>query len=90
MPRPCRAVAAATVLFGLGWVAGHAQARQPDFEIVVNAPTGETKISCVRGCTLHWVERGVPDALTPSPTFTYACNGANGCASGRVGGWIER
>jgi hypothetical protein len=90
MLRPIRALVAASMLFGLGWMAGHAQTRQPDFEIVVNAPTGDTKIACVRGCTLHWVERGIPDTVKPGPTFSYGCTAANGCSSGRVGGWVER
>ena len=34
---------------------------RPDFELIVNAPAGETRIECVRGCGLLWVERGIAD-----------------------------
>src|SRR5213592_2352183 len=33
--------------------------REPDFELVVDAPAGPTTITCVRGCRLMWVERGI-------------------------------
>jgi hypothetical protein len=53
-----RRVVAAAGLIALSWTIGNAQSRQPDFELLVNAPAGETRIECVRGCTLMWVERG--------------------------------
>jgi hypothetical protein len=36
-------------LIGAGWTIGQAQSRQPDFELIVNAPGGDTTIECVRG-----------------------------------------
>ena len=36
-------------LVGIGWMAGKAQTSEPDFEVIVNAPSGETTIECVRG-----------------------------------------
>jgi hypothetical protein len=81
---------AVAVLICLGWVAGRAQASQPTFEIVVDAPAGETTIQCVRGCALSWVERGVnPNAQTMA-TFTFKCNAPSGrCSSNKVGGWLK-
>ncbi len=60
-------VVLAVTLVLAGWAVGKGQAVAPDFELVVDAPGGETTIQCVRGCTLAWVERGVlpqrhPDA----------------------------
>jgi hypothetical protein len=83
-------VAIAAALVAAGWVIGRAQTASPDFELVVNAPVGETTIRCERGCKLVWVERGV-GAAEPQPTFTFSCrNSADArCSSARVGGWID-
>lgn len=88
----CRVFIAAG-LITLGWVAGHSQASQPDFELIVNSPKGETTVECRRGCKLAWVERGDPASKTPAPTFTYGCNGgdaAQRCSSARIGGWVTK
>jgi hypothetical protein len=81
----------ALALVGAGWAAAKAQTSSADFEIVVNAPVGETTIECVRGCGLAWVERGDPGG-PGSPTFTYRCSGGTvtRCSSSRVGGWITQ
>jgi len=42
-------------LVGLGWAAAKAQTPAPNFELIVDAPAGETTIQCARGCTLMWV-----------------------------------
>ncbi len=75
-------------LVGLGWAAGRAQSATPEFELLVNAPQGETVIECVRGCKLQWTERGLNPNDTPTPKFTYACRGADRCSSGRIAGWV--
>jgi hypothetical protein len=72
-----------------GWMAGRAQTANPDFELVVSAPGGETSIECVRGCDLRWVERGLNPSGGAIPKFTFRC-GASQCSSGRVGGWLRR
>jgi hypothetical protein len=78
-------------LIGLGWVAGRAQTTQPDFELVVNSPVGETTVECVRGCDLKFVERGLNPNSKAMPTFTFRCNGrAERCSSLKIGGWIRR
>lgn len=81
-------------LVSAGWVAGRAQkAGSWDFEISVNAPAGDTTVTCVRGCSLAWVERSVSGdpTLSGSETFRYGCRSATGrCQSGRVGGWIVK
>ena len=86
--------AIAAGLIGLGWAAGKAQTAQPDFELIVDSPTGETSVTCVRGCGMAWVERG----FDPNPetklisTFTFKCSNSLGlrCSSGKIGGWIKR
>ena len=82
----------ALALVALGWAAGKAQTAAPDFELVVNSPSGETTVECRRGCELAWVERGVNPAAKLMPTFMYGCsNTPNGrCSSARIGGWIKR
>ena len=77
---------------GLGWAAARAQTAGPDFEIVVDAPVGSTTITCVKGCNLSWVERGVNPNATPTATFQYNCGGGavQRCFSGKVGGWAVR
>lgn len=79
----------ALLLVALGWAAGRAQAPQPDFELIVDAPTGQTNVQCKRGCELAWVERGHQTASGQS-TFTFACTGTERCSSYRIGGWIKQ
>ena len=80
----------AVVLIFIGWAVGRAQSPEPAFELVVNAPVGETTIECVKGCELVWVARGVNPNDTPKPTFTFKCGNMQRCSSGRVGGWLTR
>jgi hypothetical protein len=78
----------AVILIFLGWAVGRAQTSAPAFELIVDAPGGETSIKCVKGCELGWVERGVNANATPMTTFAYRCT-APRCSSGRVGGWLN-
>jgi hypothetical protein len=79
----------ALALVGFGWMAAKAQSTTPDFELVVDAPSGATSVRCVRGCSLAWVERGLDPNSGAFPTFDYSCT-APRCASGRIGGWTTR
>lgn len=89
MVSPGLRIAVVAGLVGIGWVAGSAQGSQPTFEIVVDAPAGETTIQCVRGCALSWVERGVNPDAQANGTFTFKCNSPSGrCSSLKVGGWV--
>ena len=81
-------VVVAAILMFMGWAIGRAQTSAPSFELVVDAPRGETTVRCVRGCELAWVERGVRADVAPTATFTYRCTGPR-CSSGRVGGWVN-
>jgi hypothetical protein len=86
-----RTLAVAVTMLALGWSAGRSQApAPPDFELLVDAPPGETTIECVRGCALAWVQRGVNPSAVPIPKFTYSCSGSARCSSGRVGGWTRQ
>ena len=84
-------IALAVTLVAIGWVAGMAQPRNPDFEIIVDAPAGPTNIQCVRGCDLSWVERGLHANAVRNSTFSFVCSGpsVSRCTSGKVGGWIK-
>ena len=86
MTRLLLKVTLAFALIATGWAA-KAQVREPDFELVVEAPGGPTTIRCVRGCTLAWVERGLNPNSAPSSSFEFACSGAR-CSSFKVGGWV--
>jgi hypothetical protein len=83
-------------LVGLGWTVGRAQSPTPDFEVTVEASgTGEgagATITCIRGCSLVWAERGINPNSRPQPTFHFGCNGAGveHCNSGRIAGWVSR
>jgi hypothetical protein len=82
------------VAFGLvvgGWSVGRAQSTQPAFELIVDAPVGETTVECLRGCGLAWVEHGVNPAAPAMRTFKFDCfgPGKERCSSFRIGGWIK-
>jgi hypothetical protein len=88
MARTIGQIVLGVILTFLGWVVGRAQTAAPAFELVIDAPGGETTIKCVKGCELAWVERGVNANATPMTTFAYRCT-APRCSSGRVGGWLN-
>jgi len=90
MTRKALAVAVALTLISFGYVMGKAQTSGPDFELIVDAPPGQTNIRCVRACKLMWVERG--NSGVPQDHFTYGCEGGGvqRCSSGKVGGWVDR
>jgi hypothetical protein len=92
MRRVASVIVLLAVGIGFGFVVGLAQTTEPDFELVVTAPAGETKVECRRGCGLAWVERGLPRAAKPSPSFTFECSGtgAGRCSSARIGGWVKK
>jgi hypothetical protein len=92
MARKLARIVVAAALVGCGWLAGSAQTQAPDFELVVNAPVGETTVTCKRGCDLLWVERGIPTGAERQSEFSFRCGGAGvqRCSSATVGGWIRR
>jgi len=73
----------------IGWAVGRAETSTPDFELIVNAPGGETSVECVRGCDLRWWERGPNPNSGLMNKFTFRC-GAAECSSGRIGGWLRQ
>ena len=75
-----------------GWAVASAQMPEPDFELVVDAPVGSTTITCVKGCSLMWVERGINPRSHAMPEFSFSCRGGDvtRCSSRKVGGWITR
>ena len=86
-----RTIGIGAALAAFGWGVGRAQSATPEFELLVNAPQGETFVECVRGCKLQWTERGINSNDTPVAKFTYECRNAAGrCSSGRIAGWVVR
>jgi hypothetical protein len=82
-------IVVATGLVAVGWTAGQAaQPTQADFEITVSSPSGETTITCTRGCGLQFI-RMAPDKSAAQPSFTYRCGGPSvERCGGAVQGWI--
>ena len=80
----------AFALIATGWGVARAQMIEPNFEIVVEAPPGATTITCLRGCRLMWIERGINPNATTMKSFEFSCrgNGVERCSSSKVGGWI--
>ena len=66
MKRTFMRIVLATALIGAGWSVGKAQAVAADFEVVIDVPRGEVKLTCHRGC--DWVKEG-----RPNPTTTFRC-----------------
>jgi hypothetical protein len=57
---------------GAGWSLGNAQAPVADFEITIDAPRGEVRVTCSRGC--DWAkERGNPSPMTGFRCETERC-----------------
>jgi hypothetical protein len=85
-------LARSVLAFGLmatGYLVGRAQPSAPTFELVVEAPGGQTTVRCVKGCTLAWVERGLNPRSKSLPQFEFSCSGSARCSSARIGGWVE-
>jgi len=68
MKRELLLIVVAVVLVVAAWSAGRAtaQARVADFEIGIEAPRGEVKVTCARGC--DWPSAG------QLPTTTFRCD----------------
>ena len=60
-------VAVALGLVIVGWSVGKAQTTVADFEIAIDAPRGDLKLMCQKGC--DWVK----DVATPLSTITLQC-----------------
>ncbi len=75
---------------GTGWAVAKAQMPEPNFELLVEAPAGATTITCLRGCRLMWIERGINPNAGTMRTFEFSCQGGGvqRCSSAKVGGWI--
>ena len=67
MKRTLFVVVTATALIGLGWSAGRAQTAVANFEISFDAPRGEVKLTCYRGC--DWAREG----QSPIQTTSFRC-----------------
>lgn len=91
MKRVAVRIAVAVALLGCGWSVGRAQSRQPDFELMVDAPGGATTVQCVRGCNLQFhMDAGNSDNI-PSSTFSFNCPGGTPrCSSRTINGYLRR
>ena len=60
-------VAVALGLVIVGWSVGKAQTTVADFEIAIDAPRGDLKLMCQKGC--DWAK----DGATQLSTITFQC-----------------
>ena len=91
MKRIAVRVAIAVALLGFGWSVGRAQSRQPDFELMVDAPGGATTVQCVRGCTLQFHMDASNSDNHPSSAFSFNCSGGTPrCSSQTINGYLQR
>ena len=63
-------------LAGLGWTMGYTQGSKPQFVLSIDAPAGETRVTCESGCELI----GMRDVENPPEwgrlkTYTFGCGG---------------
>jgi hypothetical protein len=68
MKRTLFRIVLATALIGAGWSVGKAQTTVAEFEIAIDAPRGDVKVTCHRGC--DWAKEGA----IPTPTITFPCD----------------
>jgi hypothetical protein len=68
MKRTLLRIVLATALIGAGWSVGKAQTTVAEFEIAIDTPRGNVKVTCYRGC--DWAKEGTLTA----PTITFPCD----------------
>lgn len=73
MKRTLLRIVLAAGFIGAGWSLGIAQARVADFEITIDAPRGEVRLTCARGC--DWGKLGSPSLTTSFRCETERCKG---------------
>ncbi len=80
-------VALALVLSG--WLVGRAQTlAEPDFTLSLDAPGGETRVTCTKGCVLQGGRDYRNEHAGYMLTYWYKCGGTNRCAA-TVNGWLK-
>jgi hypothetical protein len=78
-------------LVGLGWTIGYTQSSEPQFVLSIDAPVGETWVTCESGCELL----GARDLGNPQAgrlkKYWYACSGrtVERCGAS-VAGWLSQ
>jgi hypothetical protein len=74
MRRTTFLVVLVVLLVGAGWSVGRTQGTVAEFEITVDAPVGEVKVICNRGCepSSTWMKSVNDKALIA----TFACSGS--------------
>jgi hypothetical protein len=70
-----------------GWVMGRAQPVAPDFTLSVDAPGGETTVTCTKGCVLQGGRDYGNERAGYIVTYSYKCGG--GRCGATVNGWLK-
>jgi len=78
----------ALALVSCGWMLGRAQTPAPDFTLSIDAPGGQTFVTCTKGCELQgWRDEGNSRAERMQ-TYWYRCTGTGGRCGAKVNGWL--
>jgi hypothetical protein len=75
-------------LLAFGWAVGRASTPVPEFTLTIEAPSGRTTITCVRGCRLQGGrDEGNPNNV-PIAKYSVECSGVERC-NATVNGWLK-
>jgi hypothetical protein len=78
---------AALALVSGGWLVGRAQTPAPDFTLSLDAPGGETTVTCTKGCELQGGRDFGNERAGYMQKYWYRC-GADRCTA-TVNGWLK-
>jgi hypothetical protein len=65
----------AVTLVAAGWSVGRAQTSVANFELTVDAPGGQTVITCAKGCDFTHDVGSIAGLPHPNTKFTFGCSG---------------
>jgi hypothetical protein len=77
-------------LLAFGWAVGRARtpAPAPEFTLTIEAPSGRTTITCVRGCRLQGGRDEGNPSNAPTTKYFLECSGVERC-NATVNGWLK-
>lgn len=80
----------ALLLVAFGWAVGRAKTPAPEFTLRIEAPSGRTTVTCVRGCTLQGGRDEGNRNTGTMQEYWFQCsdNSPGGCRA-TVNGWLK-
>jgi hypothetical protein len=76
------------LLLAFGWVVGRANTPAPEFTLTIEAPSGRTTVTCVRGCSLQGGRDDLNPTNVPMAKYYVECSGVERC-NATVNGWLK-